>query len=106
MHLKDYVEKMKVVAILNKRHLQVNILETVPKHTAKKQVEHIAVVTTLACRPTFLTLASENIVRLRQSERLRIKEQISYSERIRDFKYRENSSKDTVKSFFNRRRLS
>lgn len=63
--MKDYEKEMKIVITLDGQHLRINIPKTLPKHVAKKQEkEHAATLATLTCKPTFLTLASENTIRL------------------------------------------
>lgn len=49
-----------------------------------QDTERAAAVATPTRKPTFLTSASENTIGLRQTERLKNKEQISYSEEIGD----------------------
>ncbi len=98
-HLKDYEDGMKIVATLNERHPQVNIPMVVLKHAAKKQnknqtlqkrvakkpdIKRAAVVATLTHKPISLSPTSKNTTRLRQSERLKNKEQISFSEEVKD----------------------
>lgn len=86
---------MKTVATLNGRHPRVNILKTLPKLTAKKQDKKQNLSKpaqkkdkergAALAKPAFLTPDSKNMVGLRRSERLKSKEQVSYSEEIGDF---------------------
>lgn len=56
---------MKTMANFNRQYLQVNILKTIAKYTAKKQdTKNIPAVATLTNKLIFLTLASKNIIKL------------------------------------------
>ena len=98
-HLKDYKDGMKTVATLDGRHPRVNIPKAVPKHIVKKQnieqtlrkraakkpdTRRAAAVATPTHKPTSLTPTSKDTTGLRRSERLKNKEQISYSEEVGD----------------------
>lgn len=90
---------MKIVANLYRQYPQVKILKTISKQAAKKpdkeqillkqaaqkqDTGRVAEVATL-CKLAFVSLVLKDTVRLRQSERLKNKEQISYNEKIGDF---------------------
>lgn len=76
---------MKTVATLDGQHPQVNIPKIMLKHATKKpDIECVIVVVTPTYKPTSLMPTQRNMTGLWQSEQLKNKEQISYSEEIGD----------------------
>lgn len=66
--------------------MQINIRKTIPKYVDKKRnTKSIVAIATLICKPIFLTLISENIVRLQQSEQFEKKKKLAIVKKLKIF---------------------